>query len=198
MNKYHKTVAGWAFAVLVLLFFCMVPLGLSQEDARVFGVILFTVVLWIFEPVPAYVSTLLLIPLLFLIGVPPAEALTGFSDPTWIFVVSVGFEVGTSLERRDFRGDKEVATPLDPRRVAHRRYRPFSYSVLEHVEPDGCFGGRFDCHPRDWDLERQRPQEVGLADNRVDGGHSDHRESDESLLHCRLVGLLFHSDPQAF
>lgn len=96
MNKY-KNICGWSIAIAVLLFFCFVPVGLPKLDARIFGVILFAVVMWIFAPIPQYASTLLSIPLLYMVGVPAKEALIGFNDSTWIFMLSV-FIFGAAIQ----------------------------------------------------------------------------------------------------
>lgn len=92
-----KKLIGWLIGVAVFFFFCFVPVGLPKADGRIFGIILFTVVMWIFEPIPAYASALLVIPLFFAAGVPAQEVLSGFSDPTWVFVLSV-FIFGAAIQ----------------------------------------------------------------------------------------------------
>ncbi|HQA04603.1 MAG TPA: SLC13 family permease [Thermodesulfovibrio thiophilus] len=93
----YKNLIGWTVSTTVLIIFCFIPVGLPELDARIFGIILFVVVMWIFEPIPPFASTLLIMPFMYFAGVPVTDILGGFSSPTWVAVIGI-FMFGLAIQ----------------------------------------------------------------------------------------------------
>ena len=89
MKAEHKHLIGWILGIAVLLFFAFVNVQLEKKEAMIFGVVLFTVILWIFEPVPVFASTLLMFVLLSFTGMTGKQVFAGFSDTSFSLVIAV-------------------------------------------------------------------------------------------------------------
>jgi anion transporter len=96
----NKKWIGLGVAVIVglLLLALPTPQGLTRPAQSVLAITAFTVTLWIFQVINNGVASILMMALMIPAGVPPAQALSGFSAPSFWILVSVLF-YGCAMQR---------------------------------------------------------------------------------------------------